>query len=113
MLIFVVPKLSKTFKELGVPIPFTTRLIFSLGDIFLKYWYLLLILIFPLIYFFFFKKKKKRSKFFDKMMLKIPIISKIVKELKTAYILQPVLSTIFILEKLLKVRQKKLRKERK
>jgi len=39
----------------------------------------------PIIPFFLFKKKKKRSRFIDKVMLKIPIISNIIREVNTAY----------------------------
>lgn len=85
MLIFVVPKLSETFETLGVPLPFTTRLVFSLGNFLLNYWYSLAIFIIPVIYFILFRKKKKRSKSLDKLLLKVPIISNILREINTAY----------------------------
>lgn len=85
MLVFVVPKLSKTFESLGVPLPFTTRVVFAVGNLLLNYWYLLILLPIPIIPIFLFRKKKKRSRFIDKILLKFPIISNIIREVNTAY----------------------------
>lgn len=85
MLIFVVPKLSETFESLGISLPFTTRIVFSIGNFLLNYWYLLIVIVIPIIYFLLFRRKKQRSKFLDKLLLKLPLISNILKEINTAY----------------------------
>jgi len=86
MLIMVVPKLSQTFNELGIELPFTTRLVIYSANFIAKFWYLFLIIVIGIV--FLIKqilKTKKGSKFFDGLVLKIPIVSSIVKGTNTAY----------------------------
>ncbi len=86
MLIMVVPKLSQTFNELGIELPFTTRLVIYSANFITKFWYLFLIIVIGIV--FLIKqilKTKKGSKFFDGLVLKIPIVSSIVKGTNTAY----------------------------
>jgi type IV pilus assembly protein PilC len=95
MLAFVVPKLSQTFKELGVSLPFTTKIVISLGDFFGKYWYFLLLFVFLIFFLFqFLKKTEGFKKFIDKIFLSLPIISPIVKNLNSAFFARS-LSTLF------------------
>ncbi|MCD6178045.1 type II secretion system F family protein [bacterium] len=86
MLIMVVPKLSQTFNELGIELPFTTRLVIYSANFITKFWYLFLVIVIGIL--FLIKrilKTKKGSKFFDGLVLKIPIVSSIVKGTNTAY----------------------------
>jgi len=95
MLAFVVPKLSQAFKELGVSLPFTTKIVISLGDFFGKYWYFLLLFVFLIFFLFqFLKKTEGFKKFIDKIFLSLPIISPIVKNLNSAFFARS-LSTLF------------------
>ena len=95
MLAFVVPKLSQTFKELGVSLPFTTKIVISLGDFFTKYWYFLVLFVFLIFFLFqFLKKTEGFKKFIDKIFLSLPIISPIVKNLNSAFFARS-LSTLF------------------
>jgi len=95
MLAFVVPKLSQTFKELGVSLPFTTKIVISLGDFFTKYWYFLVLFVFLIFFLFqFLKKTETFKKFIDKIFLSLPIISPIVKNLNSAFFARS-LSTLF------------------
>ncbi len=86
MLVMVVPKLSATFEELGIELPLTTRLIISTADFMIKFWF-----IFPIIILVLFvlvgqiARTKKGGKTIDKILLKAPIISPIIKETNTAY----------------------------
>jgi type II secretory pathway component PulF len=79
MMVFVVPKLALTFEELGVELPKSTRFLISLGNFFTKNWlffillFLLSILSFPLI-----SRREIFKKIFDKILLKLPLISSIV-----------------------------------
>ena len=81
MLTFVVPKLAQTFEELKIELPATTKAVIFLGKFMEKNWpFLLLLLIF---FFFLFSralKTKLGKKIFDSILLKIPIISGIVKK---------------------------------
>lgn len=86
MLVVVIPKLAATFDELGIELPFTTRLIISLASFMIKFWPVFIII--GLILFFLMKqtlKTKKGGKLFDKVVLKIPLVASIIKETNTAY----------------------------
>jgi len=86
MLIMVVPKLAATFEELGIELPFTTRMIIFFADTLLKFWPVFLFIF--LIFIFIIKqalKTKKGGKIFDGLLLKIPIVSPIVKGTNTSY----------------------------
>jgi len=85
MLVMVVPKLSATFDELGIELPFSTRLIISAADFIVKFWFVFPVIILVLV--FLIKqalKTKEGSKTVDKLFLKAPIISPIIKETNTA-----------------------------
>jgi len=87
MMITVVPQLSATFVELGIDLPFTTRVVIMMANLMSKFWFLLPIFFLAII--FLFKKllssSKKRNKSVDGLILKIPIISSIIKESNIAY----------------------------
>ena len=85
MMIFVLPKFSALFKEINIPLPFTTKLIISFGDLFSKYG---LYFIGTLFIFFYFLKKflstKKGKKSLNWLSLKLPFISGVTKKVSTA-----------------------------
>jgi type IV pilus assembly protein PilC len=86
MLIMVVPPLAETFDELGIELPFTTRLVISTAGFMVKFWFIFPIIILILIFLIRqFSKTKKGGKLIDGLLLKIPIISPIIKETSTAY----------------------------
>lgn len=79
MLMIVVPQLAKTFDELGIELPITTKVIIAIGTFLANYWFLLPLLI--LAFLFLFRailKTKKGKRIFDKFTIKVPIISPIV-----------------------------------
>lgn len=85
MMIFVLPKFAQTFKDLNVPLPVTTQIIFSIGDLMAKYFYVLPIGIFLIIFLFFrIKKTPKGKELLDKIYLKIPLFGPIVKKMNIA-----------------------------
>jgi len=86
MLITVVPKLSQTFDEIGMELPFTTRLIIYGATFMTKFWYIFLVIV--VVFALIIRqalKTKKGSKIFDSLILKLPIVSSIVRGTNTAY----------------------------
>ena len=86
MLVMVVPQLAQTFEELGIELPFTTRLVLFAADIMIKFWFLFAAI--SLILFFLIRrslKAKGKSKIIDKLLLKIPIVSLIIRKTNIAY----------------------------
>jgi len=86
MLVMVVPQLSQTFEDLGIELPLTTRIILLLADIVVIYWYLFLVL-FAVLALVFRKviKSRGKSKLIDKVLLKVPVVSAIIKKTNIAY----------------------------
>ena len=85
MLTFVVPKLAATFADLEVELPLTTRVIVGLGDFFSQFWYVVAFgFAAAVIGFFRALKTRWGKKLFDKAILKVPVISGIVKNMQTA-----------------------------
>jgi len=85
MLIIVVPQLAATFAELEISLPFTTKIVIGLGKFLNERWYFLLLIIAGA--FIFLKqilKIKPVKKFFDKIVLKIPVVSKLISEINSA-----------------------------
>lgn len=85
MFAFVVPTLASTFKELGVTLPFSTQVLIFFGNFFSNN----LILTFVIIFGVFFGllslfRAKFMAKYIDFIILKIPIINNLTKELNTA-----------------------------
>lgn len=85
MMIFVVPTLSKTFTELNVELPPSTKLILGVGNAFSSH-PLLLFLIMSLIVsgIVFLLKSKFMQPILDKVIIKLPVIGVLAKELNTA-----------------------------
>ncbi|MCR4334583.1 MAG: type II secretion system F family protein [Patescibacteria group bacterium] len=85
MLIFIVPTLTATFKELKVDLPISTQTIIFISD-FLRNHYLISLIISVMIIVggYFIKRTSVGKRFFDYTALHIPLISPIVKEMNSA-----------------------------
>lgn len=85
MLIYVVPTLTKTFDELGVELPNSTQFIISLSNFLTNNTVLgvLIIIIFIFVAFLGFRSKKGKI-VVDYALLRIPVISNIVREANSA-----------------------------
>lgn len=95
MLVVVVPKLAETFQELNVELPFTTRVVISLGNFLANQWYLAILIIFILIFLLRAAMKTKGGKrVIDFILLKTPIISPIIRKSNAAYAVRT-LSSLF------------------
>src|SRR3989339_695380 len=85
MFAFVVPTLANTFKELGVQLPVSTRFIIALGNFFSQYLILTFLILIGLgvgLYLFF--TAKFMIRYIDFVIIKLPVIGDLVKELNTA-----------------------------
>jgi len=95
MMIVVVPKLAQTFEDLQIELPLTTRVIIGTGNFLAKNWYFLPFGLIALFLFFRFLIKTKIGKiFFDKLILKIPVISPIIKKMNSAQAIRTLSSLI-------------------
>jgi len=85
MLIVVVPKLSKLFNELQMELPITTRVVIAIGNFLAVFWYTVpIILILIVVAFRLLLKTAVGKRIFDRFVLKIPIISPIIKKTYSA-----------------------------
>lgn len=95
MLILVVPKLSKLFNDLQIPLPFTTRIVIAIGNFLSEFWYTLPFIIILVIVVFKFTLKTKTGKLvFDTIILKIPVISPLVKKINSATMVRTLSSLV-------------------
>ena len=95
MLIMVVPNLAKTFKELNVELPITTKIVIGLATFLVEKWYLVIIILFFLIFLFWQAiKTKSGKKLIDALTLKIPIIAPIIRKTNSAYTVRTLSSLI-------------------
>jgi len=85
MMIYVVPTLTKTFKDAETELPMTTKIVVGLSDFLSQHSLLFLVLLFTFITgIIFLLKIKIVHRQVDKAILYIPVIGKIVKEVNTA-----------------------------
>ncbi len=85
MLVMVVPQLAATFEELNVELPATTKLVIGLGAFLVEKLYLVILIFIFLIFIFLRVQKTKNGKAaIDALLLKIPIISPIIRKTNSA-----------------------------
>ena len=85
MLIYVVPTLTATFKELEVELPASTKLVIAISDFLAEHTLLSFAIIIIVIFSFIFSLKTKRGKrVLEFVILRVPIIGKIAKQSNSA-----------------------------
>lgn len=85
MLIYVVPTLVSTFKELNVPLPASTQFIIFISESLLESGLIVLVAAAALIYsFFYWKKTKKGKSVMDLIIIKLPVIGGINQKFNSA-----------------------------
>ncbi len=85
MFAFVVPTLANTFKSVGVALPVSTQIVIGLGNFFSQYLLLSLISIFAIIFgTISLLKAPFLAKYIDFMVIRLPLIGTLTKELNTA-----------------------------
>ncbi|KPJ71822.1 hypothetical protein AMJ50_00735 [Parcubacteria bacterium DG_74_3] len=86
MMIVVIPQLAATFEELQVELPPTTRFVIAIGNFLARYWYLLPLIVLGLLFLFrLISQTKTGKRAIDAALLKIPIISPIIRKTNSAY----------------------------
>ncbi len=85
MMIYVVPTLTQTIKELGAELPFTTKIIIFLSDLMLNYaiWFLVGAIL-TVVLFWRALKAEKGKELFDRFIIRVPIFGTLVKKFNTA-----------------------------
>ncbi len=85
MLIYVVPTLTSTFKELNVDLPVSTQIIIAISDFLVEHTLLALIssIVIVVVIVAFFKTKRGR-RYWDFIILHLPIVSSLVKKTNSA-----------------------------
>lgn len=85
MMIYMVPTLSSTFQGLGVELPATTRAIIAISDFlrtqFILFVSIVVVLIASVLTFF---RSQKGKRIFDFLIIKLPLIGSLVKEVNSA-----------------------------
>ena len=85
MMIFVVPTLTKTFKDLGADLPASTKTIIWISDTVSQHTLLfLLVLTIIITGMVLFMRLKATQKYFDYIVLRIPVVGTLAKEVNTA-----------------------------
>ncbi len=89
MLIMIVPQLAATFEDMGADLPVTTQFIINFGNFLAAKWYLFILgmILFSWI-FQIFLKTARGKKMMSAFLLKIPVISTLVKKINSAYIVR-------------------------
>lgn len=82
LMVFVVPTFKETFAGFGADLPAFTSLVFGISDQMVKWWWLIVIVAGVAIgtFLFFYKRSLPLKHFVDRMMLKIPVIGKVLHE---------------------------------
>ena len=78
ILIFVVPKLSEVYKDLGIVLPLPTRILIALSGFLVKFWWLVIILIVVgVIALRRYRKTPEGALVVDRLLLKVPVMGKL------------------------------------
>ncbi len=85
MFIFVIPTLLKTFTELNVKLPFTTRVVLETSNL-VQHYGLLLVLGLMILFgiFWWLSRKPAGKRFVHSLVLKIPVVGTLLQEVNTA-----------------------------
>jgi len=82
LMVYVVPIFKETFSSFGAELPAFTNLVFGISDIFVKWFWLIGIIVAGAVGFFIYtyKRSDKLKHTVDRMMLKLPVIGKVLNE---------------------------------
>ena len=82
LMVFVVPTFKETFVSFGADLPAFTSLVFGISDQFVKWWWLIAIIAAVAFgaFMFFYKRSMPLQHFIDRMLLKLPVIGKVLHD---------------------------------
>lgn len=82
LMVYVVPIFKETFQDFGADLPAFTALVFGISDVIVQWFWLIGIVLAIAVgaFIFFFKRSDKLRHFLDRMLLKIPVIGKVLHE---------------------------------
>lgn len=81
MMVFVVPQVNQLYDQLNADLPFATKFVVNLSNIFMKGWVFLIAIVGVLLYAFIRWRRTPRGKeTYDKLILKTPLFGKIITE---------------------------------
>lgn len=79
MIVFVIPRLTDLYKESSLDLPLPTKILIGISDVFINFWWLLIaIILVSIVAFKRWVKTPEGSLEYDKFLLKVPIIGKII-----------------------------------
>jgi len=82
MMTFVIPKLTDLYKDFGIDLPFTTRMLMTVSSFFVKFWWLMIAaMIGGLTVFQKWRKTPPGEYMVDSLILKIPIFGELQKKI--------------------------------
>ncbi|MCJ0825701.1 type II secretion system F family protein [Luteimonas sp. 50] len=86
LLVFVVPQFRQVFQSFGADLPAFTVMILAASDFMIKWWWLILLIIVGAVFTFlyFYKRSEQLQHLVDRMMLKIPVVGKILHDAAVA-----------------------------
>jgi type II secretory pathway component PulF len=85
MMIYVVPTLTKTFKDVGAELPATTRVVIGISDFLTNHLILFLLIVSALVGGgLMFAKLPTTRRYFDYIVVRLPAVGKILKEMNAA-----------------------------
>ena len=85
VLIFVLPTITGMFREMNTQLPITTRVLIFVSDFMQEYGlYILIVAVIILLILYKSSKTKKGKNFFDRLLLKTPIVSSIISKINLA-----------------------------
>lgn len=89
LMIFIIPQIGKILKDLGgadAELPFVTQIMLNISAFITSYWYVIAIIMGLVVFGFLRYKKTKKGKYkYDSLLLKIPILKKIVTKVAVAH----------------------------
>lgn len=85
MMIYVVPTLIKTFKDIGVDLPASTRFIIFISDSLTQHFFLFMLVVAGVIGgCYLFAQSSFTKRYFDLLIIKIPTLGTLIREMNTA-----------------------------
>ncbi len=82
MMLFVIPKLTAVFNEVGGELPLMTRVLIGTSNFLVSYWWVALVFLIAIIMFFrFYLKLPFGKRQFDYLILRIPVVGDLVKKI--------------------------------